>query len=69
MSLIDERAKTATAIAEGRFIDFVLKDKAADMDAAIKSNMSSFSSSFWSQRDFSIQNNILTYTSLKNIVF
>lgn len=65
MSLLEDRQKTATAIAEGRFIAQVLGDSATELDKDISERMNSFSSSFWAQRNFAVQNTTLTYTTLK----
>ncbi|MGJ8760400.1 MAG: hypothetical protein ACSHXA_07620 [Polaribacter sp.] len=64
MSLLEDRQKTSKAIAEGRFVDFVLQQESASIDTAVKEKMSSFTSSFWSKRNFSTSNNQLTYTTL-----
>ena len=65
MSLLDERTKTAHAIAEGRFIAQVLKEESTNIDKDVKSGMNSFSSTFWSKRNFAINDTTLTYTTLK----
>jgi len=65
MSLLDERTKTANAIAEGRFIAQVLKDESAEIDTDVNSRMNGFNSSFWSKRNFAVNDNTLTYTTLK----
>lgn len=65
MSLLEDRKKTATAIAEGKFISHVLQAEAKELDVDIQKRMSSFSSAFWSDRNFSEHNNVLTYTTLK----
>jgi len=65
MSLLSERNKTATAIAEGKFISHVLKNEGQEIEADVSERISSFSSAFWSQRNFSESNNVLTYTTLK----
>ncbi|WP_341221034.1 hypothetical protein [Polaribacter atrinae] len=64
MSLLEDRQKTSKAIAEGRFVDFVLKQESVAMDNAVKEKMTSFTSAFWSKRNFSTSNNKLTYTTL-----
>lgn len=64
MSILTERKKTAQAVAEGRFISHVLKEKSQDLDKDIKQRMSSFTSSFWAKRNFAINDNKLTYTTL-----
>lgn len=65
MGILDERNKTAKYIAEGRFIDFVLKNESESIDADIDKVTNKFKSNFWINRDFSITNNTLIYTSLK----
>lgn len=63
MSLLEDRSKTAKAIAEGRFISYVLKEEAKELEADISERMVSFSSSFWDARNFSEKENTLTYTT------
>ena len=65
MSLLQQRQKTADAIAEGRFIAHVLNEASNELDADIKQRMSSFTSAFWQQRNFNVNNNKLTYTTKK----
>lgn len=65
MSLLQERQQTATAIAEGRFVAHVLRQAAVELDADIEKRMSSFSSAFWRNRNFAVNNTTLTYTTLK----
>ncbi|MDN3665635.1 hypothetical protein ACFFU1_16780 [Algibacter miyuki] len=65
MSLLDERTKTANAIAEGRFIAQVLKDESTEIDKDVKSRMNAFASAFWSKRNFAVNTTTLTYTTLK----
>jgi len=65
MSVLEDRKRRATAIAEGKFISKVLQEEAKDLDVDIKERMSSFSSAFWAQRNFSENNNVLTYTTQK----
>jgi hypothetical protein len=64
MSLLDERRKTADAIAKGTFVAHVLGEEARELDKDIKGRMNSFSSSFWNQRNLAVQNTTLTYTTL-----
>lgn len=65
MSLLDERTKTANAIAEGRFIAQVLKAESTEIDKDVKSRMNGFNSTFWSKRNFAVNDTTLTYTTLK----
>jgi hypothetical protein len=65
MSILEDRQKTADAIAEGKFIDYVLRAESLEIDKDVKQKMTSFSSAFWSNRNFATHNNILTYTTLK----
>lgn len=65
MSLLEERKKTAEAIAKGRFIDDVLLRQSKELDQDIQQRMSSFSSTFWRARNFSVSDNVLTYTTKK----
>lgn len=65
MGLLEQRQKTAEAIAKGRFVKHVLSQESKAIDKNVKENMSGFNSSFWSQRNFSVTNNKLTYTTLK----
>ncbi|WP_372744271.1 hypothetical protein [Lutibacter sp.] len=63
MSLLEERQKTSNAILEGRFIAKVLNENAQEIDKAITAKISGFSSSFWSDRNFAVQNTTLVYTT------
>lgn len=65
MSLLQQRQKTAIAIAEGKFISHVLQAEGKEIDLDVSERISSFSSAFWSQRNFAENNNILTYTTTK----
>uniref|UniRef100_UPI002301F45F hypothetical protein n=1 Tax=Tenacibaculum soleae TaxID=447689 RepID=UPI002301F45F len=51
--------------AQGRFVNHVLSEASNELDDDIKERMSSFTSSFWQQRNFSISGNKLTYTTKK----
>ena len=64
MSLLQQRQKTATAIAEGKFIANILGEASKELDAKIKERLSSFSESFWSKRNFAIKDTTLVYTTL-----
>lgn len=65
MSLLEERKKTAEAIAKGKFVDYTLTQQSHELNADIQQRMSSFSSAFWNQRNFSVSGNVLTYTTKK----
>jgi len=65
MSLRTDRQKTKDAVIQGRFIEMVLGKSSTELDGDIKKRMSGFSSAFWSQRNFSVQNNTLVYTQKK----
>lgn len=65
MSLLEERKKTAEAIAKGKFVDHTLTKYSNELNADIQKRMSSFSSAFWNQRNFSVSGNVLTYTTKK----
>ena len=67
MSLLDNRSETRQAILKGRFIDSVLKKNGREINADIQKRMdaASFRSSFWSNRNFSTSNGVLTYSHLK----
>lgn len=64
MSLLDERKKTADAIAKGRFVAHVLGEASDDLDQDIKERSNSFTSAFWKQRNFAVKDTTLTYTTL-----
>ena len=65
MSIRTDREKNHKAVLEGRYIKIKLEENARDVDAEIKKRMGSFSSSFWSNRSFSVVDNKLTYTHKK----
>jgi hypothetical protein len=65
MSLRTDRKQTHDAIAEGRFVAMTLAKSGTELDTDIKRRMSGFNSAFWSQRNFSVQNNTLVYTQKK----
>jgi hypothetical protein len=65
MSLLEERKKTAEAIAKGKFVDYTLTQQSRELNADIQQRMRSFSSAFWNQRNFSVSGNVLTYTTKK----
>ena len=62
MSLRDQRNKTREAILEGRFITQVLQRNAGELDADISGRISGFASPFWTERNFSVNENVITYT-------
>lgn len=62
MSLRADRKQTHDAILKGRFVQDILGISSKEIDEAIKERMSGFNSPFWSQRNFSVQNNMLIYT-------
>lgn len=64
MSILEQRKKTADAIAKGRFVAHVLKEASQDLDKEVKQRMNSFSSAFWRKRNFAVQDTTLTYTTL-----
>lgn len=65
MDLLADRKKTSDAIAEGRYITHVLQENSDEINLEVKDRMSSFSSPFWSERNFDVQDNTLVYTTLK----
>jgi hypothetical protein len=67
MSLRQERNKTREAILEGRFISQVLAKEGKELDNDIKARINSagFDSSFWGNRNFTVNENTMTYTHLR----
>ena len=65
MSLRDQRNKTKEAIIEGRFITHVLEKEGKELNADIGRRVAGFSSALWDNRNFSVDENTLHYTHLK----
>lgn len=64
MSLLQKRGDNREAILEGRFIKTVLERNGQNIDAEIDDTLSSFSSPFWGNRSFSVDENKLIYRHL-----
>ena len=68
MNLRDKRNKTNDLILQGRFIEQTLRNECKEIDLAIDAKMAaaSFSSDFWSDKDFTVQGkNTLEYRHKK----
>lgn len=66
MSLRTSRNEITEAVAEGRFIQMVLEKKAKEVDVDIEKRVrqAGFRSSFWSHRNFHVNNNESEYVHL-----
>jgi len=66
MRLRESRQATHDAVLQGVFIKNTLEQSGKELDQDIKKRMGGFNSSFWANRNFSVNgNNTLTYTHLR----
>lgn len=65
MNLIENRKANHEDIIKGRFIRKVLTDTSKEMDQAQRKKMSGFRSQFWNSRSFTITDNQLDYSHLR----
>ena len=65
MNLIEVRKENHEDIIKGRFIRKVLSETSRDIDKAQREKMSSFRSSFWNNRTFTVTDSDMTYSHLK----
>lgn len=64
MSLRTQRNNTKEAILNGRFVEQILNKNAKSLDEKIKKVTSGFQSAFWNNRNYSVRDNILSYSHL-----
>lgn len=61
MNILQERQKRADEILQGKFIQRKLEETSKEIDKLQSQAMSGFTSSFWNNRTFSVNNGRLTY--------
>ena len=64
-NLLQQRTNTGDEILKSRFLRKKLQETANDIQQASEKKMSSFSSSFWRNRSFSVTDNEMQYEHLK----
>lgn len=64
-NLLQNRKSSDNTILERKFIRMKLQETANDIRTAQNKKMSSFSSSFWNDRSFSVSDNEMQYEHLK----
>lgn len=65
MSLLEQRKERSRAIAEGKFISMTLRNESLEIDSAINNVISTFKSSFWTDKQMTVRNNTLEYRHKK----